>query len=283
MEHYDNSMLACFSQECPRKFFFQYENHLVNPKKQAALRFGEGIHRAMDVFFVKGSVEDAIKAFMIIVPEDLDEAKRTVENGKTIIRAYYKNYTGSISPFKEVLGVEKGLTVDFGDFSFFGLLDKIVDWDYGITCVDHKTSSAYLSNFGKTVQPNHQYTGYIYLLRELYENAWGLVVDAIHVGRKLKDGWRTEFNRFLTTRGEWEIDEWLKWVKATVRDIRTARETGEWLMYTNECTAFNSECSYKTLCEVPYENLEDVLKYARDCGDYVIQEWSPWLKYEGEG
>lgn len=275
-ERYDNSMLACFLEQCPRKYFFEYEHQLVSPKSQAAPTFGRGIHRAGDVFFTGGTVDEAIAAFKSLVPTDLDEEKRTLENAEAIIRGYYKEYNGSISPFTEVLGVEKGLLVDFGDFEFFGLLDKVVNWAYGITALDHKTTSLYLSNYGKTVQPKHQYTGYIYLLRELYENAWGLVVDAIHVGKKLKSGWRTEYTRFLTTRGEWEIDEWKKWVRASVKGIRQARESNEWLMFTNECTAFNSACPYKPLCEVPYQSLEETLAYAKQSGDYFVRVWEPW-------
>jgi hypothetical protein len=141
-EIYDNSKLVGFSEECERKYYYKYVENLVPKRAEAALGFGQGIHAMCDEKFKGESLEKGLAAFRATYPESLDE-KRTVALGEQITRDYYQRYENE--PFDEVMFVEgwKEITLE-GGIRVGGRIDKLVKWVYGITPIDHKTSSKYL-------------------------------------------------------------------------------------------------------------------------------------------
>ena len=145
--------------------------------------------------------------------------------------------------------------------------------------MDHKTTSKFLSASVKTIGIKHQFTGYIEIVRQHFEGGIdSLLVDAIHVPRPLKTKVPAlDFDRVLTARTEFEIECWKKWVWQTVKYIREAELTGHYRQFDNCCDSWNTECSYKELCEL-YKtmSLSDVIEFAKQSVDYEIKAWEPW-------
>lgn len=276
----DYSML-CEYHKCNRKFWLHYMCDLINIHGRAALEFGSGIHVGCDVMFKGGTIEEAIAAFKEIVPEDLD-AKRTVENGSEILREYYKEYVAQ--PFDEVIATESSFMTKILDpltgetHEYWGKIDKIVRWAMGITVIDHKTTSMYMANFVKTIDRAHQFTGYIKIVQEKFKDAYGLLVDAIHVPKRLKNGTlNTQFTRIPSSRIDHDFDEWEKWVLTTIRRIQLDKKENVWAKadIPEICHGFNTTCPYSELCAMPYP-IDQLVDYAMTTGNFKIQKWEPW-------
>jgi hypothetical protein len=275
-EIYDNSKLVCFSEECEAKYFFKYEKNLVPNAPEAALAFGQGIHAMCDQKFKGKALEKGLSAFLTAYPKSLDE-KRTVALGEQICRDYYQRYENE--PFDEVIFVEgwKEIVLE-GGIRIGGRIDKLVKWLYGITPVDHKTSSKYLSQAILALRMKYQFTGYLKILKEYMEGVGdSLLVDLIHVPRPLKTKVaQTDFCRELTPRGEFDYKRWEEWVVRTVEGIRRAREDGVYRCFDNDCDSWNRVCPYKVLCEMPM-GMEDTAAWAKKrVEEWKVSEWKPW-------
>lgn len=276
----DSSMVKTFHEECEQYFFYRYVCDLVRVGAEGATQFGEGMHRACDKFFEGKTINEAFAAFKEIVPKDIDE-KRTLRTGEALIRGYYKEYANQY--IDEVLAIEKKMVIPIKnpngeDIEYAGRLDKIIKWYYGIAGLDHKTTSLYISSFRDTVDISHQFTGYYKMLRELYENASGFLVDVIHVPRVLKSGEvRTDYSRFNKDISEQELEDWERHVCSVVNDITEAHKTNVWRQSGNYCRAFNRVCPYKELCMYgKTASLEDTVAMAKESEDYTCIPWTPW-------
>ncbi len=274
-EYYDNSMLTCFAQECEFKYMLKYEHCIVPNRIEAATQFGKGIHSMVDAMFEKRPLEEGITAFKTLVPENLDD-KRTVALGELITRDYYSRYANQ--PFDEIVSIEGWKEIEINDFIVGGKIDKVVKWHLGTMAFDTKTTSKYLAQYTKTFDIKHQFTGYITICKEHYENVSGLLVDCVFVPRPLKTKPpETSFDRVIVYRNENEIDEWRKFVIKTVETIRWARETGFYRKFDNDCDSWNRECPYKQLCELSRSMpVSEVIEFAKSSVDYKIEAWKPW-------
>lgn len=274
-EYYDNSMLTCFAQDCEFYYMLKYEHCIVPNRIEPATQFGKGIHAMVDKMFEKKSLAESIEAFRELVPMDLDD-KRTVALGELITRDYYLKYENQ--PFDEIVSIEGWKEIEIDDFVFGGKIDKVIKWHLGTMAFDTKTTSKYLSQYVKTFDIKHQFTGYIAVCREHYENVSGLLVDCVFVPRPLKTkATETAFDRVITYRNESEIDEWRRFVIKTVGDIRQAQKSGFYRQFDNYCDAWNRECEYKQLCEL-YRSVgvADVVEFAKSSVDYKVEAWRPW-------
>jgi len=261
-------------QKCARSFYFRDVRHLVNTGRRAPLEFGSGIHEACDQFFLGKPVEDAIEAFRKLVPEDLDE-KRTVATGEAIIRDYYREYAEQ--PF-EVISVEGMYHTELpGSIDYYGKIDKVLKWHYGISAMDHKTTSIYLAQYTKMAEYTHQFPGYAYILREQYgDEAHDFLVDAIHVPRALKSGEvKTQFTRIPINYTDHHFDEWKTWVTATVGLMNQCEDNNTYPQERARCSDFNSTCEYAELCALPmsHEAQGDV---GETTEGFEIEPWEPW-------
>lgn len=288
MRNVDHSSLKD-ADNCLRYYFFKHVMHLVNLFRQGPLQFGSAIHESMDVFYQGKPLEDAINAFLAVMPldefdepKDIDD-KRTIKCGKTIIRDYYTTYEDQ--PIDEIMSIEKMyniiLKAPWGEeIIYWSKIDKLIRWAYGVTMVDHKTTSYYLSKFEDMVDDTHQYTGYIYTLKQDYPDAHGGLVDAIHVPKPLKTkDLQTQFARYTVSKNDHDFDEWKMWVFDTIERIMKAEKTGNWPQSKSRCHDYNRRCDYIELCRMPI-NLEEAVHQAMRSGDFKVEAWQPWIDKE---
>jgi hypothetical protein len=254
------------------------------------LKYGKAIGYALDEFFdawikripTPEAIQLSIDAFLRECPEDLDP-KRTVSTAKAIIHAYYSHWWDY--PIDRIIGSEVPLSIDFGDFEMWGKLDKIFDWQLGITAMDHKTTSYWLSNFMGKIRDSHQFTGYIAILMQLHgSSANRMLVDAIFIPTPNTKGEITrrdgtsmlDFDRQTTNRTPMEVEEWKDWVEQTVDHIKTSEANERFVQNKSACWNFNRKCPYYEACEsfLPCEN---AAKWMLDReADYRVEEWKPW-------
>lgn len=288
LERFDNSKLTCFAQDCEFKYFLRYENNIVPANlREMALEFGKRAHSMCDKMFAGESLDKALEvwgSFEDAVDEEsgklLDE-RRTKRAGELLAKEYYATWENS--PFEEVLSIEQWLEMNFKDFIFGGRIDKRVRWMFGVTPIDHKTTTGYLSEYFDDAAKKHQYTGYVTICKEHFEDsADSLLLDVMYVPKFLKTKEpQTDFKRVLTDRTAFQIAKWKKFVDATVHDIWRARERGIWRKFDNCCKSWNKKCPYMTtanrtgLCDLEMSN-QEIVEFAKTSVDYKVEEWKPW-------
>ena len=255
----DNTMLQCYNR-CPKMFYW---THIENLRLQAGvstpLYFGAAIHSCLEVWYKGGSYTEGITAFANEMTDKPVDDKRNTQRGLIILDAYWKKWLPEQSV--KVLHTETPVQIELtADIIFCGKIDLVVEMFGDIYVLDHKTSS----NFSNTVaKPNSQFTGYIYCLRVLGIPATGAILNLIAVLKTKED-----FHRLITTRTEWELEEWKRWVCDTKAQIDQSLKYNEFHKYTHSCW----QCGYKNLCNSGPESLEQVKKSL-----YKTEKWEPWL------
>ena len=275
------SKLSCFDQECERMYWYKYENQIIPKGKEGPLIFGSAIHKAIDEMFRGKGLDEMLKTFERETEgRDCDE-KRTLSSGKNILTRYYKEYREQ--HFDEILEIEKKHSIEIvptgencDKIIFTGVVDKIIRWPYGVSGIDHKTTTGYLGQFLNGADTSYQFTGYIALLKDLYSDTWGMIVDAIYVPRLLKpakDGTPrfqdVGLERSLVTKSHWAIEEWKQWVRGVVERILSSEVR---LKRRGSCYHWNRECPYMELCDMEWEDDENLIEFAKNSVNYIVEE-----------
>jgi hypothetical protein len=193
--------------------------------------------------------------------------KRSIQNGVWILYHYFKSYINDPyityvddkGPFVE-RSFEQRL-FDEGDLvvDLFGTVDAVfrhVREDNKLV-VDHKTTSALGfggASYYDREKPNHQYTGYIYGVREAFGiQTEDFLVNVIEVKAKPKTarGSPPNFPRQITGRSGEDFIEFNEVVRKVVRDYLYAIKHSEWpLGPVDACNKYGS-CTYKQVCSAP--------------------------------
>lgn len=269
MTKYDYSMLDDFAR-CPLYYYFAHILHRRKIKSDAAQQYGKYIGKACDCFFRGEPLEKALGEFLLGVPEDLDE-KRTLKTAELIIREYYNRY--KLQPFDEIMGAELMLNLPINDeILFWGRLDKLIKWAYGISAIDHKTTSYYISEYVKRIDRMYQFTGYNALLKSLFPDSYGVIVDIIYIPRPLKTKpIEPQFDRVTVIKNEKQIEDWKHWVCNLHNQIKN----GICFEQYRSCYDYNKACPYLSVCENPI-SLEEKTVYIRESIDFEDYIWQPW-------
>ncbi len=294
----DNTALSLF-RSCKRKYYWRHVLHLV-PKatKPWPLLYGGAVHIALE----KTNKEEAIDAFTTYYKQfdppigEIIEGprgglkysdKRCMVAGVSMLDAYYDYYDDM--PY-EVVEDEIGFSFliankdgDFEEIVYTGRIDKVIQWktDNRLSVMEHKTSSLTIDKM--VYNPHSQVTGYIYALavRGDYK---GLIKDAYidHIlvtlyPRSLKppkDGGNpASFARLITTRSDWQLDDWRKDIIADCRELQRCEISGSWAKQSGWCNSYMATCEYNNLCIVdkPATLFEEF---------YERSEWKPWVTQE---
>lgn len=261
----DNTCLQCL-QTCPQKCFFRHKQGLV-PKheKQTALTFGIAIHTGLEILYLSQSLETCLQAFEKEYRKlQIWDMKRTLENGKAILKDYYALYFPD--NFK-VLQVEQMIEKEILEGVIFcGKIDLIGKdkQTEEIFILDHKTSS----RMEFILNPNHQFTGYLWLVPEAtkaYLNMLGVYASST---KKTKE---ERFIRVSTSRTKADTQAWLKWVQDSVERINKYTQNNLWPP-SGQCFG----CSYIPLCTCESEEGKESLMRNM----YKIEIWEPWEEKE---
>ena len=266
MKKFDNTCLQCL-QQCPRKYQYRQVEGLVSfYEKMTPLTFGQAIHKGLEVLYLSQSLNTCLQAF----EEDyrklqIYDTKRTLENGKKMLETYYQLY---FPEYFEVLQVEQMVEREISkDVVFCGKIDLIGKDKRTdeIFILDHKTSS----KMEFTLNPNHQFTGYLWLVPEAtkaYLNMLGVYAPST---KKTKE---ERFIRVTTARTAADTESWYKWVCDLVKRLNEYEQENYYPM-SGQCYG----CSYIPLCTCEVDEGKETLKRNM----FKVDRWEPWKK-EGE-
>lgn len=275
---FDNTMMSTY-HTCRRKYNFSFNRNLVSKQATLPLDFGRCIHSSLDVLYKAWDVEASVELFKSQYQEDLErDDKRTLEMGEWILRNYASKYAQQ--PWK-VVKSEFPFTIDLPHGNkFIGRIDKIIEWDGMLWCVDHKTTSQLGAQYFKMAEPNSQFAGYTYAAKQLGFPVVGTVIDAMLVAKGLlKSDSRaklTPLARFDAHYSDEMLEEWLAWAIHTQADIRTDEEKQVWNPNFDACTYYG-ECKFRKVCKEIPALRERIIEM-----DFKVEAWDPRKDEKGE-
>lgn len=259
----DNTMLSSF-HKCPTSFYWRHVRHLVLASgSNKKIEFGVGLHRALEAFY-KGSTQlEAMAAFAKHFQPFEEADPYSLSGGVRILEGYFKKW---LPEQWKVKHVEVPLQWELSsDLVYCGRVDLLVEQWGDLMVVDHKSSGS-ITSF--CPQPNHQLSGYVYGGQVLGLGAKGAIVNLLAVLKTKED-----YNRIISYRAPWELENWRDTVLSTKARIDRSLETGHFERYTTAC----SWCPYKLICNSPPEAVEPVIQM-----HYKESRWEPWkLTEEG--
>jgi hypothetical protein len=252
---------------CEKKYYWRIVRGLVlkEPKSLAPF-FGIAIHAALEEWYRNRKDDEAIKAFASEYVKWFDpkhDEERTPENGLVILKEYFNRYREDyLEVDKELIEVGASAEVWPGEVIYQGRIDLISKWNGETVIVDHKTSAYPTSGF-MVLKPNNQFTGYVWLAREITGlDIKTVVVNMIgtKIKKRLKEGEEAVvLMRDMTTREEKDFKEFQKGLLITVKRIKRCEEFNEWPMRTHSCPSFQG-CEYLDLCRGSDEAIPHLIK-----------------------
>lgn len=165
-------------QDCPRRWYLQYELGIVSRWTGKALTFGLAWHKAIETFYGSngdnthafaaglGVLLDAQDANKYQYPEDYDADRARFP---AMFDAWVGQIGGDVLSRFKVLSLEETLSVELPNgFSFTGRLDELLeDRESGAVWIaEHKSTSFSLSEMERNVFVGDQVPGYIMLVRQ---------------------------------------------------------------------------------------------------------------------
>lgn len=259
---YSNSLIAEFNR-CQLSAFYRYEKHLHRIDEDASahhLSFGSAGHKALEVLYTGGTMDDAKMAFRKYYPVQLDpnDLAKTADNGCFTIEKYWDHYQSDKG--WKILAVEGR---EFTEDNFGIKPDLIVkDKNDSIYVVDHKFTGAYLNaDYFTQYEPNSQITQYIRWVKERYGYCDGFIVNAVALRYRQRAykgepaGFWCAFERQVYNRTSSQIERTVTATQDTIADIERAKQRGYWR--PNEQSNACKFCSYKVLCGAGWSWEED--------------------------
>lgn len=199
--------------------------------------------------------------------------KRSIESGVWSLSHYFETYIDD--PY-EVMQDSQGkymteLTLQTILISrpeltiyIFGTIDVILKslTNLQILVTDHKTSSMVGKDFYNRLKPNHQYTGYIYLVQQcLGLSTDKFMVNCIQVKPKPKTarGTRPDFPRQITTRSPEDITEFKACVEFYVEQYLKSMDSGVWPQGSPDSCSMYGGCQYLDICSSPHAIRQNII------------------------
>lgn len=145
-----------------------------------------------------------------------------------------------------------------------GIFDTLIDFGGQVYILEHKTTTQMGSYFFNQFKPNNQVTGYVWLAKGLSGRCDGALINAIGIYKSQA----TRFERQISTRNDFELDEWLLDVWTEACDIRDHELFGHWPMRTKTCTLYGA-CEFYSVHTVNDPQVRQRLLEQ----DYVQDQW----------
>lgn len=201
-----------------------------------------------------------------------DDNKRSVHTGVWMLRHYFETYLDDayvIARDEDGPIVERKFTHRIHEDSdlivdLFGTIDAVMKNEASgkVLAADHKTSSR-LYDFYQMINPNHQYTGYLWAAREVLGlDTDSFLVNALEVKPppKTARGSKPNFARQVTTRGEDDFAELKDAILLEIMKFITNEKADTWPMSApGPCSKYGG-CTYLEVCSAPKSLRENVLK-----------------------
>ena len=199
---------------------------------------------------------------------------RTIDNGMDIINGYFDNYPATEDPF--VVHTDKSgpyierqcehQIFDGGSFviNYHGTIDLILrnTLTEELFIVDHKTTYSLGKDFYNRIDPNFQYTGYVWLAQQdLGISSKSFMVNGVQVAKTVKS-----YRRQHTFRNE---DHFHELKLAVVHAVKRWLDNTKWEEFPmnspNPCSMYGG-CGYRNICEVPTKMRDSVIRSNYETG-----------------
>jgi hypothetical protein len=276
-----NSSSLDLIQTCGRKAMFAIENgYRKEDEEKEALVFGRSMHKALEVFYtvpvekrddtVFTRMVEAFQKSGASLPKDEDA--RSVDNGVKILSKYWETYRNdewvifedTKGPFVERQVSHRLSTMTVGPkqetvhIVLFGTIDAMLKNTVSgeLVVADHKTTKTLGQEFFSKLKPNHQFTGYLWLVREALKlKAERFMVNGIQVAKT-----KSDMVRAFTSRTEEDFDEFRAQVEFSVNEYLHGVNYGQWRMGPlSACTLYGG-CQYREACAAPKSQREFILQ-----------------------
>jgi len=257
----DSTQCKTFS-DCPMKYKLNYVDCLKKAEyadDSVDIRFGEAIHKALELFDEKNTDEKVVIDKFISTFVDLPGEKlKTTEHGIKLLQAFFPYYRANFKEWQTISKEQIG-EVMIGDIKYLVKIDRVVKWRDNIYCVDFKTTKStrkhnYFDQFNLAFQP----TGYIDWVKQQYGQCSGFIPLAMFMGyreNKYKGepaGFHCSFDFTICNRTGQDIELWQQDIKQIKKEIDEAIKTGVWRRNPGHCGSY-SGCSMRQICESCYD------------------------------
>lgn len=299
---------------CLRKAHYTLFRMLKARTEAPALTYGTAIHKALEVFYSHSGKErnipnrfnefsdlmaygadapeahflyDAIAAF-VKTAEPLkhlpDTDMRSLSTGVYMLQHYFKTYikdpyvihSDTLGPMTErfceaLLYEDANLKV-----ILFGTIDFVLRHEINGSLLpgDHKTTSQLGTNFFSRLKPNHQYSAYVFLAKEVLGlETDNFLVNALQVkARPLTvRGTAPSFARQITSRSYADLIEFKQSVLWAVRTYLNCADSGVWpIGHVNECASYGA-CHLLDVCSAPDSIRENIIESRFMVADHTKQ------------
>jgi hypothetical protein len=277
--------------DCPRKFFWQYEQNLVPHRPGRNLEIGSGVHAGLAVLGAGGTLQQAHAASLVELkkrfptrrlPGDAELEQEIVAETERMLTAYVQHWgpRGLWAP----LGVEVAGQVTVGtvlarsqvdgeqtryQVELVFKLDNLALWLNNLWLVDYKTASRNDPRDMQKYAMDLQFTAYVYgATQVLQRRVAGIIADFL-IKTKVPQFTRERFIRTDEELVEFQ-HEFCEWGLAidSLRERVAAGEDAKHLFRKNtkECFRYGT-CPFRELCL--HDNPETRDAYDARTPDYV--------------
>ena len=282
IEFIDYTSLSAYMR-CPRQYWWRHIKHIDIIGNKNALINGSAYHDTLSHYYkmkLEGkNHEDALLLSLMGLPKLMESINMETDNSQKYsvsvavdtINNYFERWKDE--PYK-TLNTEIGFAIDVGNCSFIGKIDRYIESDFGKMILETKTTTIVGNRWDRRLKPNLQIDGYVSaIFITTGEMPYGAVLDIIPIHEDKKK--RQQPFRFITTRTEQDVENWLVVVQQWIKKINFDVEQEFFPMNTDTCTPLlGFECSFTTLCS-KYNNPHKI-KNIELTGDFCINPWAPF-------
>lgn len=284
-------------QGCPLWYKTRIIEGWTTQFKSAALGFGGSIHEGLATWYKTRDPDAVIAAVEANFPEQPVDDWRDLMKAKKVMLEYMNHYVHE--PFSIVPGMVEVATAlptglylpicpachfdnrkaapwspfvgkcfecggDLEVIEYGGIFDTLVDFNGQIYVLEHKTTTQMGQYFFNQFKPNNQVTGYVWLAKELSGRCDGALINAIGLYKASP----TKFERNISTRNQFELDQWKLdlWTEACA--IRDHELNGHFPMRSKTCTLYGA-CEFYSVHTVNDPSVRQRLLEQ----DYVQSPW----------
>ncbi|MCX6720983.1 MAG: PD-(D/E)XK nuclease family protein [Candidatus Staskawiczbacteria bacterium] len=147
-EHFSYSQLAAF-EKCPLQYKFGFILK-VPTRGKSVFSFGKTMHNTLEEFLkTKKTFEDLIEIYENNWIDEWYENQKQKDDyfkkGKDILKEFYKQYSKNPPKILKVNGqiaLELPFNLKVGDYTLYGVIDRIDEDKDGISIIDYKTGQS---------------------------------------------------------------------------------------------------------------------------------------------
>ena len=279
-EVFDNSMLSTF-QRCPRKGFYQYGLQRSPSGTNYPIQFGVGYHKfretleslytkmkqkgelACDPKLQRAIYELSFKAALAVTRVKDEDGKPylgwkepPIEHKHAFLSEHRLDKTCQ-EAFKiwldekqdgniVIILSEQSFDLDLPNGERYGgRFDQLIEWNHKLWLRDFKTTSRMGKGYGAKFDPDNQMPGYIWASQRLSdETVEGVLIEVVYNTKTMGP----DFFPFLSTRTEWQIDDWERDAAYEIEIVRKHFLDMHFPKRTTACNDFGG-CYFRDACK----------------------------------